>query len=414
MVGAKEKVRRKKEKVPQFDLVVVGGGIVGLATGLKVLERRPGTKVCVIEKERKVAAHQTGNNSGVVHSGLYYKPGSSKATTCIAGARRLVEFCKQHGIAHEICGKIVVATSAEELPALAELLRRGQANGVAGVAEISPERIREIEPHAAGIKGLWVPGTGIVDYVAVSRKCAQLIAKAGGEVRLETQLIGTRQASGEQMLLTTKGDISAKLLVNCGGLHSDRIARLGGAKPDVHIVPFRGEYYKLVEAQKHLVQGLIYPVPDARFPFLGVHFTRMIDGGVECGPNAVLALKREGYTRTSFSLRDTWETLTYPAFWRLGLRYWRVGLGEMYRSFSKAAFVRALQKLLPDIRAEHLEPGCAGVRAQALAADGALVDDFRIVRTANAIHVLNAPSPAATASLCIGEQIAEMAEASGR
>jgi len=393
-----------------FDIAVIGGGIVGLATALKLLERMPGRKVCVLEKERELAAHQTGNNSGVIHSGLYYKPGSAKARTCVEGARRMVEFCKQHGIAHEICGKVVVATSEQELPALAELLRRGQANGVPGIAEIGPERIREIEPHASGIKGLWVPGTGIVDYAAVSRKYAELIAAAGGEVRTETKLTGVRRMpDGKQVLLTSRGDVAARLLINCGGLHSDRVARIAGAKPDVKIVPFRGEYYKLRPEHEHLVKGLIYPVPDPRFPFLGVHFTRMIGGGVECGPNAVLALKREGYTRTSFSLRDSFETLTYPAFWRLAFRFWRTGLGEMYRSFSKAAFVRALQKLLPDIRAEHLEPGGAGVRAQALASDGALVDDFRIVRTEHAIHVLNAPSPAATASLCIGEQIAEMA-----
>ena len=396
--------------MPVFDVAIVGAGIVGLATGLKMLERSPAKKLCILEKERQVAAHQTGNNSGVIHSGLYYKPGSAKARTCVEGAQRMVEFCQQHGIAHAICGKIVVATSASELPALAELLRRGQANGVQGVTEIGPERIREIEPHASGIQGLWVPGTGIVDYAAVSRKYAELIAAAGGEVHTGTRLLAIRQdAGGEQVLLTTAGELRAKLLVNCAGLHSDRIARLGGARPDARIVPFRGEYYKLLPAHRHLVKGLIYPVPDPRFPFLGVHFTRMIDGGVECGPNAVLAFKREGYTKTSFSPRDAFETLTYPGFWRMAVRFWRTGLGEMHRSFSKAAFVRALQRLLPEIRAEHLEAGGAGVRAQALAPDGALLDDFCIVRTEHAVHVLNAPSPAATASLCIGKQIAEMA-----
>ncbi|MCY3021455.1 MAG: L-2-hydroxyglutarate oxidase [Planctomycetota bacterium] len=395
----------------RFDVAIIGGGIVGLATGLQLVQRRPETKVCVLEKEAEVAAHQTGNNSGVIHSGLYYKPASAKARTCVEGARRMVEFCKAHGIAHEICGKIVVATCDAELPALAELLRRGQANGVPGITDIGPERIHEIEPHASGIKGLWVPATGIVDYVAVSRKYAELIAKAGGTVLTGTRVTAIRPTTdGEQVLSTTGDEVRAKLVINCGGLHSDRIARLGGAKPDARIVPFRGEYYKLMPAQKHLVKGLIYPVPDPRFPFLGVHFTRMIDGGVECGPNAVLALKREGYTRLSFSLRDSFETLTYPGFWKLALRFWRTGMAEMYRSFSKAAFVRALQKLLPEIRAEHLEEGGAGVRAQALAPDGALVDDFRIVRTEHAIHVLNAPSPAATASLCIGEEIARMAQ----
>jgi L-2-hydroxyglutarate oxidase len=394
-----------------FDIAIIGGGIVGLATALTLTERAPGKRVCVLEKEPALAAHQTGNNSGVIHSGLYYKPGSSKAKTCVEGARRMVEFCKTHGIPHDICGKIVVATCDAELPALAELLRRGQANSVPGIVEIGPERIREIEPHASGIKGLWVPGTGIVDYVAVSKKYAELIQKAGGVVRTGARVTAIRQTSDGELVVSSEssGEIRAKLLINCAGLHSDRIARMAGARTDVKIVPFRGEYYKLVAAQRGLVKGLIYPVPDPRFPFLGVHFTHMIDGGVECGPNAVLALKREGYTRTSFSVRDSLETFAYPGFWLLGLKYWRMGFGEMYRSFSKAAFVRALQKLLPDIRAEHLEEGGAGVRAQALASNGALVDDFRIVRTANAIHVLNAPSPAATASLCIGEEIARMA-----
>ncbi|HEY3324457.1 MAG TPA: L-2-hydroxyglutarate oxidase [Planctomycetota bacterium] len=396
-----------------FEVIVVGGGIVGLATGLKLLERKPGLKLCVIEKEKELAAHQTGNNSGVIHSGLYYKPGSSKAKTCVEGARRMVEFCQQHKIPHEVCGKVVVATSEAELPALAELLRRGQANGVPDIEEIGPERLREIEPHTSGIRALWVPGTGITDYAAVCRKYAELITAAGGSVRTGARVLGIRQQNGtgaEQIIGTSAGDFSTKLLVNCGGLHSDRIARLGGAKPEAKIVPFRGEYYKLFPASKHLVKGLIYPVPDPRFPFLGVHFTRMIDGGVECGPNAVLAFKREGYTRTSFSLRDTFETLTYPGFWRMAFKYWRMGLGEMHRSFSKPAFVRALQKLLPEIKSADLEDGGAGVRAQALLPTGAMVDDFQIVRKAGAVHVLNAPSPAATASLCIGEQIAEMCD----
>ncbi len=395
-----------------FDVVVIGGGVVGLATGLKLLERKPGLKVCVIEKEPEVGSHQTGNNSGVIHSGLYYKPGSSKAKTCVEGARRMVAFCQQHKIPHDVCGKIVVATSEAELPALAELLRRGQANGVPGVLEIGPERIREIEPHASGIRALWVPGTGITDFALVARKYVELIRAAGGTVLTGTRVTQIRRG-GEQVLLTSGPEVRAKLLVNCGGLHCDRIARMSGATPSARIVPFRGEYYKLVPSQRSLVKGLIYPVPDARFPFLGVHFTRMIDGGVECGPNAVLAFKREGYTKTSFNLRDTVETLTYMGFWRMAFKYWRMGFGEMHRSFSKAAFVRALQKLLPDIRSEHLENGGAGVRAQALLPTGGMVDDFQIVRDSGAIHVLNAPSPAATASLCIGEQIAEMTEQPG-
>ena len=392
-----------------FDVAIIGGGIVGLATGLKILERDPAKKICVLEKEPQVGAHQTGNNSGVIHSGLYYKPGSAKAKTCVEGARRMVEFCKTHNIAHEICGKVVVATNDAELPALAELLRRGQANGVAGIVEIGPERLREIEPHVAGIKALWVPGTGIVDYVAVAKKYAELIAKAGGTVRTSTRATGIRRSSdGEEIISTNNGEIRAKLIVNCGGLLSDRVARMGGADPGAKIVPFRGEYYKLAPASHHLVKGLIYPVPDPRFPFLGVHFTRMIGGGVEAGPNAVLALKREGYTRFSFSLRDSFETFTYPGFWKMAAKYWRTGFGEVHRSFSKAAFVRALQKLMPEIQAKDLEDGGAGVRAQAMLPDGAMVDDFKIVRESGAVHVLNAPSPAATASLCIGEQIAEM------
>lgn len=393
-----------------YDVAIIGGGIVGLATGLKILDRASGKRICVIEKESGVGAHQTGNNSGVIHSGLYYKPGSAKAKTCVEGARRMVEFCKTHGIAHDICGKVVVATSESELPALAELLRRGQANGVAGIVEIGPERLREIEPHVAGIKALWVPGTGIVDYPAVARKYAELISKAGGVVRTGTRATAIRRTSdGEEIISTNGEEIRAKLIVNCCGLHSDRVARMGGTDPGVKIVPFRGEYYKLAPGSRHLVKGLIYPVPDPRFPFLGVHFTRMIGGSVEAGPNAVLALKREGYTRLSFRLGDAFETFTYSGFWRMSAKYWRTGFGEFHRSFSKAAFVRALQKLMPEIQAKDLEDGGAGVRAQALLPDGAMVDDFKIVRESGAVHVLNAPSPAATASLCIGEQIAEMA-----
>ena len=393
-----------------FDVVIVGGGIVGLAAGLKIIQKAPDTKLCVLEKEPVVGAHQTGNNSGVIHSGLYYKPGSAKARTCVAGAQQMIEFCRQHKIAHEICGKVVVATHDSELPALAELLRRGTANAVSGIAEIGPERLREIEPHAAGIKALWVPGTGIVDYPGVVNKYAELIRAAGGEVSVGTRVNRINVNSGGEIVLqTSKGDMRAKTIVNCAGLHSDRIARLDGAQPGAKIVPFRGEYYKLVPAQEHLVKGLIYPVPDPKFPFLGVHFTRMVNGGVEAGPNAVLAFKREGYHRTSFNLGDTLDTFTYSGFWRMARKHWKTGFGEMHRSFSKNAFVKALRKLMPEIRAEFLQDGGAGVRAQALLPDGAMVDDLHIVRHGHAIHVLNAPSPAATASLAIGEQIAEMA-----
>ena len=391
------------------DIAIVGGGIVGLATALAIVTRKPGTTVCVLEKEATLGSHQTGNNSGVIHSGLYYKPGSAKAQTCVEGARRMVEFCKEHGIAHSICGKIVVATSEAELPALAELYRRGKANAVAGIEEIGPERIREIEPHAAGIKALWVPSTGIVDYVAVSKKYGELITSKGGTVLTGAKVLSIRRdTNGDEILSTTAGEVRAKTIINCAGLHSDRVARLSGAKPDAKIVPFRGQYYQLKPAAQHLVKGLIYPVPDARFPFLGVHFTRMVSGGVEAGPNALLALKREGYADYAFNARDAFESLTYPGFWRMAAKYWRIGISETLRSFSKAAFVRSLQKLVPEIQSNDIESFGAGVRAQALLNDGSLVDDFRIVREERAIHVLNAPSPAATASLAIGDRIADL------
>ena len=393
----------------KFDIAIVGGGIVGLATGFAIVNRTPGTRVCILEKEATLGAHQTGNNSGVIHSGLYYKPGSAKAQTCVDGARRMVEFCKEHGINHNICGKIVVATSEGEVPALTELFRRGVANKVQGIEEIGPERIREIEPHAAGIKALWVPSTGIVDYVAVARKYGELIVAKGGEVRTGVNVLSIRRDSnGEEVLTTNKDEVRATTIINCAGLHSDRVARLSGAKPDAKIVPFRGQYYQLKPSAHHLVKGLIYPVPDARFPFLGVHFTRMVSGGVEAGPNALLALKREAYADYAFNFKDAFESLTYPGLWRLAFKYWRTGISETLRSFSKGAFVRALQKLVPEIQAQDIESFGAGVRAQALLNDGTMVDDFRIVRDDHAIHVLNAPSPAATASLAIGERVADL------
>ena len=391
-----------------YDFCVAGGGIVGLSTAMHLLQQRPGAGVIVLEKEAEAGQHQTGNNSGVIHSGLYYKPGSSKAKTCVEGRTRMVEFCREHKIAHDVCGKIVVATEEYELPKLGELFARANANGIKGVEEIGPERLREIEPHVRGIKGLWVPTTGIVDYPGVARKYVELIRKNGGTVQTGCRVLRIVSDAAETVVSTNTGEIRAKTLINCCGLHSDRVAKLAGIKPGARIVPFRGEYYKLKPDRCGLVRNLIYPVPDPRFPFLGVHFTRMILGGVEAGPNAVLAFKREGYTRTSFNLRDTFDTLTYPGFWKLAFKYWRTGIGEIHRSISKAAFVRALQKLLPDIRAEDLEDGGAGVRAQALLPDGALVDDFKIIREGSAVHVLNAPSPAATASLSIGDQIAKM------
>jgi L-2-hydroxyglutarate oxidase len=390
----------------RIHVAITGGGIVGLAAGLKLLERVPGLSVVVLEKESRIAAHQTGHNSGVIHSGLYYKPGSEKAKTCVEGRRLLVDFCEKHGVPYEICGKLVVATSESELPALVELERRAGENRLTGVRTLAPAEFRKIEPNAAGIRALHVPATGIVDYRAVAGKFAEMIAGAGG--RVFTGMRVTALSSSESAVRIVAGgeEIEAELAVNCGGLQSDRLARLDGADPGLRIVPFRGDYHRLVPSRAGLVKHLIYPVPDPRFPFLGVHFTRMIGGGAEAGPNAVPALAREGYTRTSFDLRDAWETFTYPGFWRLALRHMGMGLGEIHRAFSKRAFVKALQRLMPDLRAEDLETGGSGVRAQALLPDGRLEDDFRIATHGRVLHVLNAPSPAATASLAIGERIA--------
>jgi (S)-2-hydroxyglutarate dehydrogenase len=390
----------------RVDVAIAGGGIVGLATGLKLLERAPGLSVVILEKETEVAAHQTGHNSGVIHSGLYYKPGSEKAKTCVEGRRLLVEFCRRHEIPHEICGKLVVATKESELPALAGLERRAGENGLLGVRTLAPAEFRKIEPHAAGLRALHVPDTGIVDYRAVSAKFAEVIASAGGRVRTAARVTALSSSKSAVRIVAGGEEIEAGLAVNCGGLQSDRLARLDGARPGMRIVPFRGDYHRLVPARAGLVKHLIYPVPDPRFPFLGVHFTRMIGGGAEAGPNAVPALAREGYTRTSFDFRDAWETFTYPGFWRLATRHMGMGLGEIHRAFSKRAFVKALQRLMPDLRGEDLEEGGSGVRAQALLPDGRLEDDFRIVTHGRAIHVLSAPSPAATASLAIGDRIA--------
>ncbi len=395
----------------RYDIAIIGGGIVGMATAM-ALAARPRLSLLVLEAEDRLAAHQTGNNSGVIHSGLYYRPGSEKARTCVEGREALYRFCAERGIAHERCGKLVVATSPEELPRLDELARRGGANGLEGLRRLGPEELREVEPHVAGIAGLLVPHTGIVDYVAVTDAYAAEVRARGGAIVLRARLRRVRRASGELHLETAAGTFCAAHVVNCAGLQSDRVARLCGARVEVRIVPFRGEYYDLAAHRRHLVRNLIYPVPDPRFPFLGVHFTRRVTGGVEAGPNAVLALRREGYRRTSFSPRDALATLAFPGFWRLAARYWRMGSGEMWRSWSKGAFVRALQRLLPELEREDLAPGGAGVRAQALARDGSLLDDFAIVEQEGMIHVLNAPSPAATASIAIGRRIAAMAAAS--
>ncbi len=389
------------------DVAIVGGGIVGLATAYRLLQDRPGTDVLLLEKESTVGAHQTGHNSGVIHSGIYYKPGSRKAETCVRGAAAMKEFCREHGIPVDHCGKVVVATDESEIPRLDELERRGRANGVPDMRRLDPDGLREIEPHATGLSALHVPGTAAVDYVAVSRKLAELVQAAGGEVRTGAHVTGLeRDGTGVRVDVDDGTHIEAGFAVTCGGLQSDRIARGTAPETRTRIVPFRGEYYVLEPDSRHLVRGMIYPVPDPRFPFLGVHFTRTVDGGVEAGPNAVLALHREGYGRFAFSLRDTVSTLTFPGFWRLASRHLSTGAGEVYRSFSKGAFTRALQKLLPGIRAEHLRRGGCGIRAQALDPQGKLVDDFVLAESDRVVHVLNAPSPAATASLAIGEQIA--------
>ena len=390
-------------------VVIIGGGIVGLATAKALAEAERPVRPVVLEKEAALARHQTGHNSGVIHSGIYYKPGSLKARFTVQGAREVVEFARAHGIAHEICGKVVVATLPEELPRLDELERRGMANGVPGLEMIGPERLREIEPHAAGLKALAVASTGIIDYVGVAEAYAKVATARGGEVRTGARVLGLRRDGGDWVVETSAGTERTPYVINCAGLYSDFMARLTGATPPVRIIPFRGEYYDLVKARESLVKALIYPVPDPAFPFLGVHFTRMVKGGVEAGPNAVLSFKREGYRKTDFDAREFWDTLSYPGFWKLAAKYWRTGAGEFHRSFSKAAFVRALQRLLPDLRMDDLHPSGAGVRAQAIDPAGALVDDFSIQVLGGIVHVLNAPSPAATASLPIGRAIADEA-----
>jgi len=394
---------------PRYDIAIVGGGIVGLASALTIA-RETKARVVVLEAESDVARHQTGHNSGVIHSGLYYKPGSHKARECVAGRRALIELCREHGVAHEICGKLVVATEPEEVPRLDELERRGQANGLVGLRRLRAEEIQEHEPHAVGLAGLWVPETGIVDFVAVARLYAKLFAAAGGEVRLEHRLTAVRREQGGLVLETTGGAVAAGALVNCGGLQCDRIARLAGDRPDLRIVPFRGEYFELSPERRSLVKGLIYPVPDPSFPFLGVHLTRGIGGEVEAGPNAVLALARHGYERGSFEAADALSSLLYPGFWRMAARHWRMGLDEMRRSGSRRLFAESLRRFVPEIQEQDLTGGGSGIRAQAMDRNGKLVDDFHFVDGDRTIHVLNAPSPGATASLAIGAEIARRAK----
>jgi L-2-hydroxyglutarate oxidase len=392
-----------------YDIAVIGGGIVGLATANSLLQARPGLKLVLLEAEDRFATHQTGHNSGVIHSGLYYKPGSLKARYCVEGRDAMYRFCEENDIPHERCGKIVVATQESEFPRIEELHHRGEANGLKGMRWLRAEEIREYEPHASGLKGLHVQETGIVDYKAVASRLARLGQSRGCRMMVASRVVGFRSVDGGIVLQTYADEIRCRALVNCGGLQSDRVARMCGVDPGVRIVPFRGEYYELIPSRRSLVKNLIYPVPDPNFPFLGVHFTRMIGGGVEAGPNAVLAFKREGYRKTDFRFKDLAETLTYGGFWRMAGRYWKTGMGEMWRSHSKHAFVKALQRLLPDLRDEDVMPGGSGVRAQAMDRRGVLLDDFHVVRAPRMIHVLNAPSPAATSSLRIGSAIADMA-----
>jgi (S)-2-hydroxyglutarate dehydrogenase len=389
-----------------YDFVIIGGGIVGLSSGMALGKRYPNASILVLEKESNWAYHQTGNNSGVIHSGIYYKPGSFKAKFCRAGSRSMVEFCQEHGIAHEVCGKVIVATESEQLPRLENLYKRGLENGLE-VKRISREEVKEIEPHVRCIEGIQVATTGIVNYKQVCQKYADLIQIQGGELRLNTKVEKIRETPKGQVLETNKGTFETRFVINCAGLHSDRVAKLGQVDPQAKIVPFRGEYYELTPEKRYLVKTLIYPVPNPDFPFLGVHFTRMIDGSVHAGPNAVLSFKREGYKKTDFDLQDFAEVMTYPGFWKLAAKHADEGIQEIIRSFSKAAFVRSLQKLIPEVQAEDLVPCHAGVRAQALMNDGKLVDDFLIVEGENSVHVCNAPSPAATSSLEIGKAIVE-------
>lgn len=388
-------------------VLVVGGGIVGLATAWKLARLRPGTEVVVLEKEAGVGRHQTGNNSGVLHAGLYYKPGSAKARLAVAGIREMVAFCREHGVPHERCGKLVVAADESERPALMALYQRGVENGLSGLEVLGPEAMREVEPHAGGVAALRVPEEGIVDYPAVCRALVGLLEGAGGRVVTGAGVTALRSRNGSGWTArTTAGDFQGDFLVTCAGLHADRLMEMAGEACDVRIVPFRGEYHVLRPGREHLVRHLIYPVPDARFPFLGVHFTRRIGGGIEAGPNAVLALAREGYRRGRVNARDLAQTLRFPGLWRFVARHGKMAAMELRRSFSRGAFARSLQRLVPEVRAEDLAPGGAGVRAQAMRADGTLVEDFAFAERPRALYLLNAPSPAATASLAIGEEIA--------
>jgi len=391
-----------------IDVIIIGAGIVGLATAYQLLEQNPKLKLCILEKEKSIALHQTGNNSGVIHSGVYYKPGSEKAINCKRGYKLLLDFCDKEAIHYELCGKVIVAVDNKEIPILEGIYNKGLQNGLSGLKFLNKEELLEKEPHVNGIQGIWVPQAGIIDYKIVAQKYLEKIEEKGGELQLETQVVDVQLNSGGVIVSTNKGDLSSKLLVNCAGLYSDKIAQMTGQGKNFKIIPFRGEYYDLKPEKRSLVKGLIYPVPNPDFPFLGVHFTRMIGGGVEAGPNAVLAFKREGYKNTQFNFKELFETLTYPGFIKIAAKYWKDGSYEMYRSFSKRAFVKAMQTLIPSITDADVVKGGAGVRAQACTKDGKLVDDFLILEQKRVINVCNAPSPAATSSLAIGETISKM------
>lgn len=388
------------------EITIIGGGIVGLATGWQLIRENPHRKICVVEKEAELASHQTGRNSGVLHSGIYYRPGTLKAENCRAGREAMVQFCREENIPHDICGKVIVAVDESEVPRLKNLYERGQENQIA-CELIDQKKLREYEPHVAGVQAIHVRDTGIVDYKAVCERLASIIREHDGEVLLSTRVLGIEQTPSACVTKTTGGEIESRYVINCAGLQSDYVTRMSDQEPEVKIVPFRGEYFKLKPEAKHLCKNLIYPVPDIQFPFLGVHFTRMIHGDVECGPNAVLAFAREGYHKTDINLKELSETLTYPGFLKLAAKHWKMGCGEMWRSMSKGAFVQSLKRLIPEIRKQDLETAPSGIRAQALSPNGDLVEDFMIHHHGKVINVCNAPSPAATASLNIGKLIAK-------
>jgi (S)-2-hydroxyglutarate dehydrogenase len=392
------------------DVAVIGGGIVGLATARELLRRRPGTKLAVLEKEPRIGQHQTGRNSGVIHSGIYYAPGSLKAKNCVAGSRMLMEYCEEKGIAYELCGKVIVAIREEELPRLETLYERGQANGVEGLELIGPERLKELEPHCAGLKAIWSPRTGIIDYGQVAEAYADDVRLAGGDVMLGHEVRAIHRGPRTTLVSTTGGMIETKTVIACAGVYADRVARMTNAPPDPRIVPFRGDYYVLRPERRYLSRNLIYPVPDPAFPFLGVHTTRRMDGEIWLGPNAVLAFAREGYSIAQVNPRDLAEVMAFGGFRKLARKYWKMGLDEMVRDVSKKRFLQSCQEYIPELEEADLLPGPAGIRAQALDANGTLVDDFVVHHSGNVLHVRNAPSPGATSSLAIGAMIADAFE----